>query len=71
MWQCESPGEMTWYEAQEYAKSLSSDGKEDWRLPTLAEFESLWARPGRFPRGDVLCRRRVSFEMGYLHEGGQ
>ena len=33
-WQWESPGEMTWHEAQEYAESLSLDGKEDWRLPT-------------------------------------
>jgi len=26
-WQYESPAEMTWYEALEYAKSLSLDGK--------------------------------------------
>ena len=43
-WQCEFPGEMTWYEAQEYAESLSLDGKRDWRFPSLAELESLLDR---------------------------
>ena len=32
-WQRESPGKMTWNEAQSYAQSLCRDGKADWRLP--------------------------------------
>jgi len=43
-WQFESPGRMNWHEAQEYAASLALDGKEDWRLPTLKELESLLDR---------------------------
>ena len=50
-WQCKSPGKMTWYEAQEYAGSLLLEGKKDWRLPTLAELESLLDRTkGTFRR---------------------
>lgn len=43
-WQCVSPGQMTWYEAMEYAGVLSLDGKEDWRLPTAKELETLLDR---------------------------
>ena len=32
-WQSESPGKMTWNQAQSYAQSLYWDGKADWRLP--------------------------------------
>ena len=66
-WQCQSPGEMTWHEAQEYAKSLSLDGKNDWRLPSLAELESLLDRSrmrsdGRPPvREDVPFRDNLSY----------
>ena len=66
-WQSESPGEMTWHEAQEYAKSLSLDGKRDWRLPSLAELESLLDRgkarsDGRAPmREEVLFRDNLSY----------
>jgi formylglycine-generating enzyme required for sulfatase activity len=60
-WQFESPGEMTWYEAQEYAESLSLDGKKDWRLPTLAELESLLDRTKGRPDGRPLMREEVPF----------
>ena len=66
-WQFESPGEMTWYGAQEYAKSLSLDGKRDWRLPTLAELESLLDRTKARPEGRPPMRKEVPFrdELSY------
>ena len=43
-WQRESPGKMSWRQALDYAKSLTLDGKSDWRLPTLFELETLLDR---------------------------
>ena len=43
-WQCESPGEMSWHAACEYARRLHLGGKTDWRLPTVKELESLLDR---------------------------
>jgi len=43
-WQCESPGRMNWHAAQSYARSLSVNGKNDWRLPTARELETLLDR---------------------------
>ena len=43
-WQSESPGEMSWDEAINYAQSLSLDGSADWRLPTARELETLLDR---------------------------
>lgn len=62
-WQCGSPGEMTWHEAQAYAESLSLDGKKDWRLPTLAELESLLDRTKYRPvmREEVPFRDHLSY----------
>jgi len=60
-WQCESPGKMTWYEAQEYAASLSLDGKDDWRLPTLAELESLLDRTKARSDGRPFMREEIPF----------
>jgi formylglycine-generating enzyme required for sulfatase activity len=60
-WQCESPGQMTWPEAQEYAASLTLDGKGDWRLPTLEELESLLDRTRARSDGRPLVREEVPF----------
>jgi hypothetical protein len=43
-WQRASPGKMSWQEALDYAKSLTLDGKSDWRLPTVSELETLLDR---------------------------
>ena len=60
-WQCESPDEMSWYEAKRYSKSLSLDGKRDWRLPSLAELESLLDRTKARSDGRPLMREEVPF----------
>ena len=43
-WQVESPGRMTWHEAMAYADGLLLNGRDDWRLPTCREIESLLDR---------------------------
>ncbi|MBW1721230.1 MAG: DUF1566 domain-containing protein [Deltaproteobacteria bacterium] len=62
-WQCESPGEMSWYAAVEYAGSLSLQGREDWRLPTLRELETLLDRRRYRPvvREEVPFRDTLSY----------
>jgi formylglycine-generating enzyme required for sulfatase activity len=60
-WQCQSPGEMTWHEAQEYAKSLSLEDHGDWRLPTLAELESLLDRTRARSDGRPYMREEIPF----------
>lgn len=60
-WQCESPGEMAWQEALQYAKSLSLDGKNDWRLPTLAEPETLLDRSILYEKLRPIMREEVPF----------
>ena len=66
-WQCKSPDKMTWYEAQEYAGSVSLEGKKDWRLPTLAELESLLDRTKGRSDGRPFMRKEVPFrdELSY------
>jgi hypothetical protein len=61
-WQRHSPGEMTWYEAQEYARSLSLGGRNDWRLPTAAELETLLDRKSLFERMRPIMREEVPFK---------
>ncbi|MCJ7640938.1 MAG: DUF1566 domain-containing protein [Desulfobacterales bacterium] len=58
---------MTWHEAQEYASSLSLDRKNDWRLPTLAELESLLDRTRARSDGRPYMREEVPFrdELSY------
>jgi hypothetical protein len=60
-WQCHSPGELNWYEALEYAKSLVLDGKNDWRLPTAAELETLIDRKTLLERIRPIMREEVPF----------
>ncbi|OGR27086.1 MAG: hypothetical protein A2277_18225 [Desulfobacterales bacterium RIFOXYA12_FULL_46_15] len=62
-WQLDSPGEMSWYEAFEYAGSLSLDHHQDWRFPSLRELESLLDRSRYRPvmREAVPFRDHLSY----------
>ena len=57
-WQMESPGAMTWEEALRYAGSLVFAGKNDWRLPSVFELESLLDRRRYRP----VIRQEVPFQ---------
>jgi hypothetical protein len=56
-WQCESPGPMSWHQAQSYVRSLALAGRSDWRLPTVKELESLLDRSHYRPE----VRKEVPF----------
>lgn len=60
-WRSESPGDMRWHQALQYAKSLSLDDKSDWRLPSLAELESLLDRTKARSDGRPYMREDVPF----------
>ena len=62
-WQGESPGEMSWPEAINYAQSLSLAGATDWRLPTARELETLLDRSRYRPVmfEDIPFRDRLSY----------
>jgi len=60
-WQWEGPGEMSWHDALEYAQSLSLDGKSDWRVPTVAELETLLDRSILYDRLRPVMREEVPF----------
>ena len=60
-WQFESPGEMTWQAALEYADSLSLDGKRDWRLPSLSDLETLLDRSVLYYKLRPIVRKDVPF----------
>jgi hypothetical protein len=60
-WQCRSPGKLNWHEALEYAKSLALDGKNDWRLPTAAELETLIDRKTLLEKIRPVMREEVPF----------
>jgi hypothetical protein len=60
-WQCKSPGKMSWQEALEYAKLLSLDGKDDWRLPTALELETLLDRSVLFDEIRPAVRKEIPF----------
>ena len=59
-WQCESPGQMNWHAAQFYARSLTTNGKDDWRLPKARELETLLDRTIYRPQ----IRKEVPFRDG-------
>ena len=61
-WQYNSPGKMTWDEAQEYARSLSLDARNDWRVPTAAELETLLDRKILYERMRPIMREEVPFQ---------
>jgi Protein of unknown function (DUF1566) len=63
MWQRQSPGQMTWTQAQSYAQSLNWDGKTDWRLPAVGELETLLDRTRYRPvmREEVPFRDTLSY----------
>ena len=62
-WQSESPGRMNWHDAQFYARSLSTNGKDDWRLPTARELETLLERTKYRPaiREEIPFRDKLSY----------
>ena len=57
-WQIESPGRMSWHEAQAYVLKLSMNDKDDWRIPTVSELESLLDRSKYRP----VIREEVPFQ---------
>ena len=60
-WQYDSPGEMTWQAALEYADLLSLDGKSDWRLPTVSDLEMLLDRGVLYYELRPIVREDVPF----------
>jgi len=60
-WQYESAGTMSWNEALEYAQSLSLNGKDDWRLPTAMELETLLERSTLYEKLRPVMREEVPF----------
>ncbi len=60
-WQLNSPGKMNWDEALRYAKSLVLDGKNDWRLPSAAELETLLDRETLLEQMRPTMRKDVPF----------
>ena len=62
-WQCESPGEMTWDDALDYAGALLLNNKSNWRIPTIKELESLLDRTQYRPvmRDDVPFQDILSY----------
>ena len=62
-WQLESSVEMSWYDAFEYADSLTLGGKNDWRFPKIKEMESFLDRSKYRPvmREEIPFRDNLSY----------
>lgn len=62
-WQSQSPGEMTWYDAIEYADSLILNGQQDWRFPNVKEMETLLDRTRYRPvmRNEIPFKDKLSY----------
>ncbi|MBW1666960.1 MAG: DUF1566 domain-containing protein [Deltaproteobacteria bacterium] len=60
-WQVESPGTMSWQKALEYAGSLFLGGKNDWRLPSAMELETLMDRKALYAELRPVMREDVPF----------
>jgi len=60
-WQYESAAEMSWNEALEYAQSLSLGGKDDWRIPTVLELDTLLDRNTLFDKMRPDMRKEIPF----------
>lgn len=56
-----SPGKMSWDEALRYAKNLVLDGKNDWRLPSASELETLLDRKTLLEQMRPTMRKEVPF----------
>jgi formylglycine-generating enzyme required for sulfatase activity len=54
---------MNWHDAQSYAQTLSISGKDDWRLPTASELETLLDRTVYRPvmREEIPFRDNLSY----------
>ncbi len=57
-WQIKSPGKMSWHDAVKYAGSLSLNHRQDFRLPTIREMESLLDRSRYRP----VMREEIPFK---------
>ncbi|MBT6338642.1 MAG: DUF1566 domain-containing protein [Desulfobacula sp.] len=62
-WQLEPSGEMSWYDAFEYASSLTLGGHHDWRFPNIKEMESFLDRSKYRPvmREEIPFRDKLSY----------
>lgn len=64
IWSERSSKEMSWYDAESYCESLSENGSNDWRLPTIDELRSQINCPQTEEGGEC----QISEENGKLSE---
>ena len=71
MWaKTSSPGDITWHDAEVYCKNPAMDGLylkyEDWRMPTIAELQTLYNKDAKGYKTDCGLKARVDpiFEIG-------
>ena len=55
-----SEGRMKWWYAVAYAKNHSYAGYQDWRIPTLAEYETLSRLQNNRGKGQANCIKEIS-----------